>query len=63
MSTEPQYLNIEETAVYINVPVRTIRSWIELRKIEHVKLPKEIRFRKTYLDNWLERRTIKEKAS
>jgi excisionase family DNA binding protein len=55
------YLTIKETAAYLNVTVRCIRSWIELKKIEHVKFPKEVRFRKEYLDKWIEKRTVKAK--
>ena len=59
MSTEPQYLSIEQAAEYLNVTVRCIRNWIELRTIEHVKMGKYIRFRKQYLDQWAEKNTVK----
>ena len=57
------YLTIKEAAAYLNTTVRSIRSWIELKKIEYVKLPKEVRFRKEYLDKWIERRTVREKRT
>jgi excisionase family DNA binding protein len=63
MTTEPQYLTIEQAAEYLNVTVRCIRSWIQLNKIEHVKVVKEIRFRKEYLDKWIEKQTVKVKQA
>lgn len=59
MSTEPQYLTLEETAQHLNVTVRAIRNWIAFKKIEHVKVGKYIRFRKSYLDQWIEKNTVK----
>ena len=61
MSTEPQYLTIEQTAEYLNVTVRAIRNWIAFERIEHVKMGKYVRFRKSYLDQWIEKRTVKAK--
>lgn len=60
MSTEPQYLSIEQAAAYLNVTVRAIRNWIEDKRIEHVKMGKYVRFRKQYLDSWVEKNTVKE---
>lgn len=59
MSTEPQYLTIEQAAAYLNVTVRCIRQWIEDKRIEHVKMGKYVRFRKQYLESWVEKNTIK----
>lgn len=59
MSTEPQYLSIQQAAEYLNVTVRAIRNWIEDKRIEHVKMGKYVRFRKQYLDSWVEKNTIK----
>lgn len=61
MSTEAQYLTMEETAKYLNVTVRAIRNWIVEQKIEYVKMGKYVRFRKEYLDKWIEKRTVKVK--
>lgn len=57
--SQPQYLTIEEAAVYLNTTVRAIRNWVAFKKIEHIKYPKEIRFRKEYLDQWVEKNTVK----
>lgn len=59
MSTTPQYLTIEQAAEYLNVTVKCIRSWIEYKKIEYVKMGKYVRFRKEYLESWVEKNTIK----
>lgn len=61
MSTEPQYLTIEQTAEYLNVTVRAIRNWIAFGTIEYVKMGKYVRFRKSYLDQWIEKNTVKAK--
>lgn len=60
MST-PQYLTIEQAAEYLNVTVRQIRNWIENKTIEHVKMGKYIRFRREYLESWVEKNTVKAK--
>lgn len=59
MSTTPQYLTIEQAAEYLNVTVRAVRNWIAFKKIEHVKMGKYVRFRKEYLDQWVEKNTVK----
>lgn len=59
MSTTPQYLSIEEAAEYLNVTARAVRNWIAQKTIEHVKMGKYVRFRKEYLDQWVEKNTIK----
>lgn len=61
MSTTPQYLSIEQAAEYLNVTVRCIRQWIEDKKIDYVKMGKYVRFRKEYLDQWVEKNTVKAK--
>lgn len=57
--SEPQYLSLEQAAEYLNVTVRAIRNWIAFGKIEYVKMGKYIRFRKEYLESWVEKNTIK----
>jgi excisionase family DNA binding protein len=59
MSSTPQYLSIEQAAEYLNVTVRQVRNWIATRTIEHVKMGKYVRFRKEYLDQWVEKNTVK----
>lgn len=61
MSTEAQYLTIEQTAEHLNVTVRAIRNWIQFNRIEYVKMGRYIRFRKEYLDKWVEKHTVKAK--
>lgn len=59
MSTTPQYLSIEQAAEYLNVTARCIRQWIEDKRIDYVKMGKCVRFRKEYLDQWVEKNTVK----
>lgn len=57
--SEPQYLTIEQAAEYLNVTVRAIRNWIEDKRIDYVKMGKYVRFRKEYLEGWVNKNTIK----
>lgn len=59
METIPQYLSIEQAAAYLNVTVRAVRSWIEHKRIDYIKMGKYVRFRKEYLDQWVEKNTVK----
>lgn len=59
MSTTPQYLSIEQAAVHLNVTERAVRNWIARKTIEYVKMGKYVRFRKEYLDQWVEKNTVK----
>ncbi len=61
MSTDSQYLSLEQAAEYLNVTVRAIRNWIAFGKIEYVKMGKYVRFRKEYLEKWVEKQTVKVK--
>jgi excisionase family DNA binding protein len=57
-------LTIPEVATKVNVKPRTVRSWIEKRKITFVKLPGgDIRIPKEWLDGWLAARTVKAQIS
>ena len=53
-------LTIPEVAELLKVKPRTIRRWIELRKIAFVNLPGgDKRFKAEWLESWIDQRTIK----
>jgi len=56
-------LTLTEVATKLNVKPRTVRGWMEKGKIAYIKLPKGIRFREDWLENWLDKRTIKERKT
>lgn len=54
-------LTIEDVAERLQVKPETVRAWQYGGKITFIKLPQGIRIREEWLENWLEKRTIKSK--
>ena len=49
-----KYLTVKEAAIYLNIPVNTLRSkLIAGRKIPFIKRGNSIRFNRTKLDEWM----------
>ncbi len=56
-------LTLQQAADKMNVKLRTLRSWLEQGKITAIKMPNGgWRIREDWLDNWLDKRTVKAKA-
>jgi excisionase family DNA binding protein len=57
--TRPQAIlwNTPELAAYLNVKESTIRYWVHVKYIPHIKFQSLVRFRKTDIDAWLDQRT------
>jgi len=51
-------LTLEEAADYLQISPGTLKHWIAMKKIEHVKVGKLTRFRRAALDRYIERQTI-----
>jgi excisionase family DNA binding protein len=49
--------NTPELAAYLNVKEGTIRYWVHVKYIPHTKFQSLVRFRKTDIDAWLDKRT------
>ncbi|MBI5101558.1 MAG: helix-turn-helix domain-containing protein [Nitrospirae bacterium] len=49
--------NTPELAAYLNVKEGTIRYWVHVKYIPHIKFQSLVRFRKTDIDTWLDTRT------
>ena len=49
--------NTPELAAYLNVKEGTIRYWVHVKYIPHIKFQSLVRFRKTDIDAWLDQRT------
>lgn len=48
-------MTIEEVARYLKVKKRTVYDWLKKGKIPAFKIVGQWRFRRTKIDNWLER--------
>jgi excisionase family DNA binding protein len=55
-------LSRKEVAERLSVSVDTIKRWERAGKIACIKLPGAVRFRAEWLENWLNKRTIKAKS-
>lgn len=54
-STLPEWLNIQQTAKYLNVSVAFIRKCVRRKSIPFVRIgTKVLRFRISELENWIE---------
>jgi excisionase family DNA binding protein len=56
---QPQAIlwNTPQIAAYLNVKESTIRYWVHVKYIPHIKFQSLVRFRKTDIDAWLDKRT------
>ena len=50
-----QLWNTREVAAYLNVKESTIRSWVHIRYIPHIKFRGAVRFRESDIAEWLSR--------
>jgi excisionase family DNA binding protein len=56
-----QLLTIKDIADRAKVTTRTVQRWQQKGLIAFIKLPQGIRFREEHFENWLNRKTVKEK--
>ncbi|TKJ41186.1 hypothetical protein CEE37_05845 [candidate division LCP-89 bacterium B3_LCP] len=58
--TEPvrDILTVDQAADYLAISNYTLREWVRLRKVPHHKVNKQIRFKKSKLDKWLDRAEV-----
>jgi excisionase family DNA binding protein len=52
-------LTVKEVAARLKVSTRTVQRWQEEGTIAFIKLPQGVRFREEFLENWIDKRTIK----
>lgn len=52
-------LTIEEVCQLLRVSRSTINRWMDDKYISFVKVGKHVRFRENYIDEWIEKKTIK----
>lgn len=51
-------LTLEQAAAYLQLSPGTLKHWIAWRRIEHVKVGKLTRFRRSALDRWIAAHTV-----
>ncbi len=51
-------IGIKEAADQLGISVHTLYTWICLRKIEHVKVGRLIKFRQSAIDDYIRKHTV-----
>lgn len=55
-------LSVEEAAQYLGIASGTIRNWLSMRRIEHVKVGRLTRISQTVLDRYVAKHTVRAEA-
>jgi len=55
--------NTPQIAAYLNVKESTFRYWVHVKYIPHIKFQNLVRFRKTEIDAWLDKRTAPDRMT
>lgn len=53
-------VGIVELSQYLGVKIATVYGWVHIRSIPYYKIGRLVKFRKSEIDLWLERRKVKE---
>lgn len=53
----PKIMNALQVSTYLGVAEKTIRSWTSQNDIPHTKLKQAVRYRKSDIDKWFDRKT------
>ena len=56
--TAGRLLSVEEAAEYLGIAAGTLRNWISMRRIEHVKVGRLTRIRASVLDRYITAHTV-----
>ena len=51
-------IGVKEAAEQLGIQINTLYSWIYLRKIEHVKMGRLVKFKQSTIDQFVETHTI-----
>lgn len=54
-TTDSPWLNPEQAALYVGVALGTLRNWVSMKYVPHVKRGRVVRFHREKLDEWLRR--------
>ena len=50
------FLNVAENAGYLGIKTSTVYSLVEAKQIPHYRIGRQIRFKKSDIDEWMEKR-------
>jgi len=59
---QKEILNTEEAASFLGIKKTTLYDWVNQKKIPHMKVGRLLKFRKSDLEKWLEKRLQKEES-
>lgn len=58
MQNENAFLTVEELAEQLKVSARTIQRVIDRKELPAIRIGRQWRFRREWVDEWLERQTV-----
>ena len=53
-----EVMSVSQMAEYLSISEYTLREWVRLKRIPFHRINKQIRFRKSKVDRWMERNEI-----
>lgn len=57
-AVSPEFFNIKEVSPYLGIKKSTIYSLVEQKKIPHYRVGRLILFKKSQLDEWIEKKLV-----
>jgi len=57
---EKRFIGPEDLAVYLDISLNTVYSWVYLKKIPYVKVGRLVKFDLVEINQWLNKNRIKE---
>lgn len=57
MEPEDQFLTVEELAALLKVSPRTIQRLVTRKELSAIRIGRQLRFRREWVDDWLRRNT------
>ncbi len=58
MNEKDKIMGIKEAAELLGVKIDTLYSWVYLRKIEHIKVGRLVKFKQSTIDNFVRTHTV-----
>jgi excisionase family DNA binding protein len=58
-SERPHLLSVEEAADYLGISPGTMRNWLSMRRLEHVKVGRLTRVAQAVLDRYIAANTVR----
>ncbi len=58
LNKNEEFVTIEELAERLKISVRTVQRIVERKEISAIRIGRQWRFRKEWVDEWLETKTV-----